>query len=649
VILPRPGAETAEKVATNVVVFGSALLCAWRAVTVRRERAAWTSLAVALTLWGLGDVYFALALWDLAMIPIPSLADVGYLGLYPGLFAGLLLLYRESAGARKPDTVLWADAAVGGLALAAVAATLVYGPLKGAFSGSPGEIATGLAYPLADLSLLAVTGSVVMLTGRRLRGGWACIAVALGIFAITDALYLYTNAIGTYGDGWWFDAGWPIAALLMASAAWLPSSRATPRDDAAAGTIALPLTLAGICLTLLVIDHFVRVNVLALVLATTALVAVLVRLALTFEQNLRMLQASRREAMTDGLTGLRNRRALIADLHRACARERGPMVLALFDLDGFKLYNDAFGHPAGDALLARLGAALERAVDGRGTAYRFGGDEFCILVDAGGGDVAQLVADAGASLTERGEAFSVGCSYGSALVPDEADSAAEALRVADQRMYAEKQGCRPSALLQSKNVLRQALSERHPDLGPHVSEVAELADAVARRLGLADGHVAEVRLAAELHDVGKVAIPEVIIDKPGPLDDTEWRFMRRHTLIGERIVAAAPALASIARIVRSSHERVDGGGYPDGLVGHEIPLASRIVFACDSFDAMTSDRPYKRAMGEHDAICEMRRCAGEQFDAMVVEALCGVLAERRGHDGPARPLSPRGSAGRAPA
>ena len=649
VILPRPGAGTPEKIATNVVVLGSALLCAWRAAAVARERAAWTCLAIALALWGMGDVYFALALWDLKTIPIPSPADAGYLGLYPGLFAGLLLLHRADAIPGRRDRVLWADAAIGGLSVAARAATLLYGPLRSAFSGSPAEIATSLAYPLADLVLLGVTGAVVMLTGRRLRGAWACIAAALAIFAISDALYLYTNAVGTYGDGWWFDAGWPIAALLMACGAWLPVRAPSARNEDASGTIALPLALAGLCLSLLVFDHFVRVNVLALVLATTALVAVLVRLALTFDQNLRMLRASRHEAMTDGLTGLRNRRALIADLHHACTHERAPMVLGLFDLDGFKLYNDAFGHPAGDALLARLGAALERAVDGKGRAYRFGGDEFCILVRAGDGDAAELVARAAASLTERGEAFAVGCSYGSALLPDEAGTAAEALRVADQRMYAEKQGCRPSALNQSKNVLRQALSERHPDLGPHVSEVAELADAVARRLGLPDVLVAEVRLAAELHDVGKVAIPEVIVDKPGPLDETEWQFMRRHTLIGERIVAAAPALASIARIVRSSHERVDGGGYPDGLVGHEIPLAARIVFACDSFDAMTSDRPYKRAMSERDAIREMRGCAGTQFDAMVVEALCGMIDERRAHESRADGVSPRGTAGHAPA
>ena len=339
---------------------------------------------------------------------------------------------------------------------------------------------------------------------------------------------------------------------MIARAAWLPAVPARRRAEPGWSTIGLPLVLAAICLALLVYDHFARLNVLSIVLATTALVAVLLRLAITFGQNLRMLQASRREALTDGLTGLRNRRALMADLERILAdTPREPVVFAVFDLDGFKQYNDAFGHPAGDALLARLGAALQRAVGGgAAAAYRLGGDEFCIIATAAGGDVAATVATAGAALTERGEAFSVGCSFGSVLVPDEADTAPAALRIADQRMYAHKQGSRPSAVSQSKDVLRQALSERHPDLEPHSSEVAELADAVARRLGLPDADVAEVRLAAELHDVGKVAIPEVILGKPGPLDETEWAFMRRHTIIGERIVAAAPALAGVARIVR---------------------------------------------------------------------------------------------------
>jgi HD-GYP domain-containing protein (c-di-GMP phosphodiesterase class II) len=138
--------------------------------------------------------------------------------------------------------------------------------------------------------------------------------------------------------------------------------------------------------------------------------------------------------------------------------------------------------------------------------------------------------------------------------------------------------------------------------------------------------VEQIRQAAELHDVGKVAIPDAILDKPGRLNDDEWAFIRRHTLIGERILAAAPALRSVATLVRSSHENFDGSGYPDGLVGSEIPLGSRIISVCDAFHAMTTDRPYRQAMSQSDAIAELRRCAGQQFDPAVVEQFCRALA-----------------------
>ena len=636
VVIPRPEAFLFEKLTSNAVAIGAAALCAWRAIAVRAERAAWLCFAGGLLAWAAGNVYFAVALWELEDIPIPSAADAGYLGLYPGLFAGLVLLFAARGGGRGRS---WVDGALGALAMTAIAAALVYGPLVDALHGATLEVAVGLAYPLGDLLLLGLVGGALAMSGWRMVGAWAWIAGALAIFAVCDALYAYTNAIGTYGAGLFFDAGWPIAACMLALAAWLPAPPLRPTADGDRWSIALPLSLAAICLILLVYDHFTRLNLLAVGLATTALVAVLARLAITFADNRRMLQASRRDALTDGLTGLGNRRALMADLEHALGSE-APVVLALFDLDGFKHYNDTFGHAAGDALLERLGHALARTVDGQGGAYRLGGDEFCVIAGAGHGGVASTVADAAASLTERGETWAVGCSFGSVLLPHEAEAAAAALRLADQRMYLSKQAGRPTALSQSRDVLVKALSERYPDLEPHMGAVAELADAVARRLGLPDAQVAEARLAGELHDVGKVAVPEVILDKPGPLDEQEWLFMRRHTLIGERIVAAAPALSSVARIVRASHERLDGRGYPDGLKGADIPLAARIVFACDAFEAMTSNRPYSAASPDAEALAELRRCAGSQFDPVVVEALCGVIAEGGWSGGR---LTPRGS------
>jgi diguanylate cyclase (GGDEF)-like protein len=340
------------------------------------------------------------------------------------------------------------------------------------------------------------------------------------------------------------------------------------------------------------------------------------------------LRASRRELATaagsDPLTHLPNRRQLYADLERRTARAGGEAILLLFDLDGFKNYNDSFGHLAGDALLARLGRALAKAVQGQGKAYRLGGDEFCVLADAR--DRARLEMASSAALSEHGDGFAVTASYGAVAIPDEASDAGEALRLADQRMYAQKTSARASAGRQSTDVLLRALTERHPSLEGHLDGVARLAVGVGRRLGLDDEALEQLRLAAELHDIGKVAIPDAIIDKPGPLDEDEWTFMRRHTVIGERIVAAAPALGPVAKLVRASHERWDGDGYPDGTAGEEIALGARIVAVCDAFDAMRADRPYRAARSPADAVAELRRCAGEQFDPAVVEAFAAELA-----------------------
>jgi two-component system, cell cycle response regulator len=228
-------------------------------------------------------------------------------------------------------------------------------------------------------------------------------------------------------------------------------------------------------------------------------------------------------------------------------------------------------------------------------------------------------------MCEQGEGFSITAAYGAVAMPSEASSAEAALQTADQRMYSHKHGSRSSSSVQSRDVLLQALAELRPELGPHIDAVMVLAEDVARGLGLAPHVIEQVRQAAQLHDIGKIAIPDAILDKPGPLDAEEWEFIRRHTIIGERIVNAAPALAEVATLVRSSHERCDGGGYPDGLTGDAIPIGSRIISVCDAFDAMTSDRPYRLAMTPHDALAELQRCAGTQFDGEVVAAFAATL------------------------
>ncbi len=372
-------------------------------------------------------------------------------------------------------------------------------------------------------------------------------------------------------------------------------------------------------------------NAAAVSLGAWALLLALARMALAFLENQRTLSLTHTEARTDSLTGLRNRRSLVFDLEAqlALADPADPRALLLFDLDGFKEYNDAFGHPAGDELLVRLAARLGDAVVSGGEAYRLGGDEFCVLASPGSDGIDPILTACTAALHERGEGFEVTSSFGVVVLPEEADTPTLALQLADRRMYARKGERRMSAGRQSRDVLLRTLSERRPDLHVRLRDIGELALAVGRDLHMGPEGLDEVARAAELHDIGKIAVPDAILDKPGPLDPVEWSFMRRHPLIGERILLAAPALRPVARLVRSSHERWDGSGYPDGLTGDEIPLGARVVAVCDAFNAMTSDRPYRESVSESDAIEELRACAGTQFDPMVVNAFCRVISRER--------------------
>jgi diguanylate cyclase (GGDEF)-like protein len=344
--------------------------------------------------------------------------------------------------------------------------------------------------------------------------------------------------------------------------------------------------------------------------------------------NFRSYQAQLRyAALNDSLTGLGNRHRLMEDLKDELegATFLRPLALLLLDLDGFKTYNDTFGHPAGDALLSRLGGKLQDATKKLGTAYRMGGDEFCVVARTSPAEVNELVAHVIAALSEQGEGFAISASAGSVVIPHESADVSNALRIADRRMYLHKSRRRTSARRQTKDVLLRVLYERSPELERHLMTVARLAEAVGRELNLAPEDVEQLIQAAELHDVGKVAIPESILNKPGPLSEDEWSFMKRHTLIGENILSAAPALSAAGSLVRSSHERFDGGGYPDALAGGDIPLGARIIFVCDAYEAMTAERPYRRPMTRQHAIRELRQNAGTQFDPDVVEAFCTAL------------------------
>ena len=367
-----------------------------------------------------------------------------------------------------------------------------------------------------------------------------------------------------------------------------------------------------------------------------------------------------RLALTDPLTGLGNHRHFHERLERELqhANERRlPLTLCFIDVDDFKRINDRFGHPAGDRVLSQIAARLRQT----GEAFRLGGDEFALLLP---GYAESAALTAASSVVERISALEldqigpVTVSAGVAISPQHATERDELIRLADSALYWAKEygknrvrGYRPdvielaelkrlasgpdrAARFRAAASLARAVDARDVYTGSHSQRVAELAARTARRLGLADEEVELTRLAASLHDLGKLAIPEEILRKPGPLTEPERIVLERHPQIGFRMLESL-GVDPVADWVLHHHERWDGSGYPDGLPGERIPLGARIIFVADAYDAMISERVYRRRVSPTEAIAELDRCAGTQFDPHVVNALAKELALDAG---PAQPV-----------
>jgi diguanylate cyclase (GGDEF)-like protein len=614
----------------DVLLLAGPLLCIARAIRDREERAVWLMFAAGMLSYVGGDIYTTLSYSDLAEPPFPSPADALWLGLFPWMLAAVWLLARKRL--RGINRRIWLDGLIVGLGLGAVSASIVFRKVVEVTDGDTLTVMTNLAYPAADLLAVIVIAVLLSAVGTRADRTWRTLAAGIGLFLITDSVYLLQISQATYVDGGLLDLGWPLAVVLIGVAAWQPA--ATSGQSRADDSITLPIALVLVCVALLTYDHFVRQELLAVVLAALTVVAAAVRLLVTSRARNELLRVTHEASMTDELTQLGNRAKLLTDLGTVL-RDGVPTLLAFFDLDGFKNYNDTYGHPAGDDLLRRLGDRLAGAMEPGAEAYRMGGDEFCALIPwsgTGAADIERAVAAPCAALAEQGRGFAVTTSWGHALIPEEATSASVALSIADHRLYEDKTSGRVSAMRQAQAVLKRVLDERDEMLGIHMDDVSRLAEQTAIELGLDALEVEHVVLSAELHDIGKSAIPDAILFKPGPLTDEEWTFMRRHAVIGERILSGAPSMAVVASVVRSSHERFDGRGYPDGLAGEDIPLASRIVFVCDAFDAMTSERPYSTPKPPALALGELQACAGTQFDPVVVDAF--LRAYRRAQERP---------------
>ena len=593
------------------------------AYLVARERAAWTVITLALVSWTVGELWWAIFKPE----TYPSVADAGYIGFYVLLYAGIVLLLRSRA--KSIGGTLWLDGLTAALAAAALGAAVIVELVLESTEGSTSTVVTNLSYPLGDILLLSAVFGVFSLTGWRPGPRWLLLGLGALATAAADVVYLFQSAEGTYVEGTWVDILWPASMLLVASSAWVPDRTRDGLDVEGRPLLAVPAVCALVATGILVYDHFVRVNVLSIVLASATLLLVIVRLGVTFRENRRLFELTRAEATTDALTGLGNRRQLLADLERRLRSETvQPALLMLFDLDGFKGYNDTFGHPAGDALLTRLGEKLTTVPGPGGAAYRLGGDEFCLMSPVGEGEAEPLIDRACEALTESGEGFEIETSFGAIMLPDEATDPSHALQIADERLYAQKYSRRGESD-RTMAALLEALSVREPELQEQIAGLGTLAGDIGRMLGLRRDELEELDRAAQLHDLGKLAVPDEILSKPGPLDEREWAFVRQHTIVGERILRASPALRSVATIVRASHENWDGTGYPDGIAADEIPLASRIIRVCNAFVAMTSNRPFRDALSVEEALNELMRCAGTDFDPTVVRILVARVRDEQ--------------------
>lgn len=442
--LGGPGLNGAiNGVVYDAVVVGAGLGCLLRASRGGPERGAWIAIAASILAWAAGEIWWTLYIEGNPNAPYPSPADLGYLAFYPLAVLGLYLLVR--ARARELDRRLWMDGAIAALGTGAVGAALLFEFVADRTSGSTIEVATTLAYPFGDVLLVSLIVGVIALTRWRPGRTWTLLLAGLAVMAVADVAFTLQTYDANIPGGDWTEPLYLISAVLLGVEAWQPEAAPILSDARFDGwrEMVVPGIVATAMIGLVALQYFGSASALTTALWSATMLSVIGRLALSLRDNKRLLEQVR----TDPLTGLGSQARLRMDLE---VRERTPgrpLTVFLLDLNGFKRYNDTFGHPAGDEMLGKLGRRLKTAMEPAGTAYRLGGDEFLVLVDGGVIDIGLRARDAMAvraaeALTSRGRSFDLGASWGIASVPEEADSPAEAMRLADVRMYAQKESRR---------------------------------------------------------------------------------------------------------------------------------------------------------------------------------------------------------------
>lgn len=427
-------------VAYDAVVVCAGFSCLLRASRGGPERGAWVAIGASILAWAAGEIWWTLYIEGNPDAPYPSPADLGYLVFYPLAILGLYLLVR--ARAQELDRRLWMDGLIAALGSGAVGAALIFEFVADRTSGSAIEVATTLAYPFGDVLLVALVVGVIALTRWRPGRTWSLLLAGLTVMAVADVAFTLQTYEATLPGGDWVEPLYLISAVLLGAVAWQPQADPILADARFDGwrEMMVPGIVSAAMIALVVLQSFEHTSALTTVLWSATMLSVIGRLVLSLQENKRLLEQVR----TDRLTGLGSQARFQMDLE---ARERTPgrpLTVLLLDLNNFKRYNDTRGHPAGDKMLAELGARLGAAMKGAATAYRLGGDEFLVLADGGMVEMGreardELAVRAAEALTARGRGVDLSASWGLASVPEEADSPAEAMQLADVRMYAQKE------------------------------------------------------------------------------------------------------------------------------------------------------------------------------------------------------------------
>jgi len=394
-------------------------------------------------------------------------------------------------------------------------------------------------------------------------------------------------------------------------------------------SVVAPTGFAIAAIGLLVYDHLnKRITEIFFWLTLGLIVAVFVRVIETNRRQSYALEEKERNALNDQMTGLNTRRQLETDIEASAASADDERILVLLELDGLQTYNDRFGYAAGDELLLGVANQLVNAVTPLGgRAYRLVASRLAVLLPAGHSRLGEVVLAATAPLRDDDKDLLIGSSYGEVTIPSDTADVETAIQLAGQRLAAHKERQHRSARRQAKSVLMATLGARHPELRDELRVGVYRTISLARRLGVDREEIDDVALAAELHCVGLLTIPEAMLENEARREENDPTTIRSYPLEGESIIGAAPGLAPVANLVRSTCERFDGSGYPDGLGGEAIPIGARIIAVAVAFAAMTSPRPFRGAYSAPETMAELRRHSGTRFDPRVIDALEAELSE----------------------